>query len=89
MCNKYPKGGAINLWCDGNYDLSDGGNQQKKIDAASEQSSDHKAKEDGNKCIFMNLHDKRSGKFGMQKLCLWSRMVFMITTMSHQKHKLF
>ena len=75
--SRYPKGGAINLWCDGNYDLGDGGSQQRKkgADAAAEHSLHRKAKEDDIERIFKNLREKQSGKFEPPKLHLWSRMI--------------
>ena len=75
MYRKYPKGGAINLWCEGNYDLADGGGNKRKRGDAAEQSSHRKAKEDENESIFKDLHEKHSGKYDTPRLRLWSRMI--------------
>ena len=75
MYRKYPKGGAINLWCERNYDLADGGGNKRKRGDAAEQSSHRKAKEDENESIFKDLHEKHSGKYDTPRLRLWSRMI--------------
>ena len=50
MYSKYPKGGAINLWCDGEYDVR---SHKRKRDTAVEQSSHRKAKEDKSESAFV------------------------------------
>jgi len=80
MYSKYPKGGAINLWCDSNYDLSAGGgspDQQRKRRAsvAAEHSSYCKAREDESEHTFKNLREKYFGKFEIPVLCLLPRMI--------------
>ena len=74
MYRKYPKGGAINLWCNGDYGLVDGASLKRKRDAG-EQSAYRKSKEEENDFIFKNLHDKHSTKYDMPRLRLWSRMI--------------
>ena len=74
MYSKYLKGGAINLWCDGDYGLGDGASLKRKRDAGG-QSAYRKSKEEENESIFKNLNDKHSTKYDMPRLRLWSRMI--------------
>ena len=67
MYSKYPKGGAINLWCDGDYGYIDGASLKRKRDAG-EQSAYRKSKEEENESIFKNLNDKHSTKYDMPRL---------------------
>ena len=75
MYSKYPKGGAINLWCDGEYDVVDGGSHKRKRDTAVKQSSHRKTKEDESESAFKTLHEKHSAKYDAPRLRLWSRMI--------------
>ena len=61
MYSKYPKGGAINICCDGDYGLVDEVSLKRKRDAG-KQSAYRKSKEEENESIFKNLHDKHSTK---------------------------
>ena len=74
MYNKFPRGGTINLWCDGNH--SNGVGQKRKRGDAAEQSSYHRqAKEEESEAIFTELQEKHSSKYDMPRLRLWSRMI--------------
>ena len=58
MYNKFPKGGAINLWCDGSH--SSRGQKRKRGDAAEQSSYHRQAKEEESDAIFSELQEKHS-----------------------------
>jgi len=73
MYNKFPKGGAINLWCDGSH--SSRGQKRKRGDAAEQSSYHRQVKEEESDAIFLELQEKHSSKYELPRLHLWSRMI--------------
>jgi len=74
MYKKIPKGGTINLWCDGSHS-NRVSKKRKRGDAAEEPSYHRQEKEEESEAIFKELKEKHSSKYDMPRLRLWSRMI--------------
>ena len=71
MYIKYPKGGPINLWCNGNYIET---NRKRRRTEVPDQSTYHQQKEEADS-VFKELREKHTTNYDTPRLRLWARMI--------------